>query len=626
MTLAGQILVLITPLAGIATIEALYQRSRHLDGIAAISMDGYTRYAWVYVPALVIWALNACFESVYNLSTILHPYEVLRRRDAEAEGVLTHNLIGKVLIENTWSALLHKRFAVLFASLTVFLGAILPIAVAGLYVPDLIDQSVPVSLHQKSWFNASRGFYSKLSRDGLGTGNGFSIPNLILYSNMTFPRGTYGTYALGETDLPAGVASTYNGSGSYVTVAVPAVRGRSNCTIASPGEYDAAITNRSPTRSILKVNRTLASGCLDLAGELALEPKRTQHSDYYFGMLTGAYATINVDRKSDFLRTVQWNGSVDLATYHSARIFPAHCPRATIIFGKATYQNTTNNQNDTLTDMKVLQCWPYVERALLNTTFSLSTMDIQSAHPLPRASDSNSDSFFSEAEIMQYAGYPAVGGLDPRSFIEYFAPVNRPDTSTVYTFDQFVEPLVWGRDGVPAAELLTNPKRLIERVDEVYGIVMAQLYNRKARIALTTPDAQAVLNGTIFTKNKYRVVQSLISTRILEAVLAAMFVCCAIAFSIMRPKGLLPQNPCSIGAAASFLAGSSMLDRSIIPKGSEFLSDRDMEREGLFNGLRFRLGWWGDGKDRRFGIDVVGAGREKYVGRRVIGGTGGSDD
>jgi hypothetical protein len=143
MTLAGQILVLITPLAGIATIEALYQRSRHLDGIAAISMDGYTRYAWVYVPALVIWALNACFESVYNLSTILHPYEVLRRRDAEAEGVLTHNLIGKVLIENTWSALLHKRFAVLFASLTVFLGAILPIAVAGLYVPDLIDQSVP---------------------------------------------------------------------------------------------------------------------------------------------------------------------------------------------------------------------------------------------------------------------------------------------------------------------------------------------------------------------------------------------------------------------------------------------------------------------------------------------------
>jgi hypothetical protein len=235
---------------------------------------------------------------------------------------------------------------------------------------------------------------------------------------------------------------------------------------------------------------------------------RMQHSDYYFGKLTGAYATIR--STPDWLRTVQWNGTVDQATYHSERIFPAHCPRATIMLGKATYQNTTNNQNDTLTDIKVLQCWPYVERVLLNTTFSLPTMEIQSANLLSRDSGSGPDSFFSEAEIMQYAGFPVGSRQEPASFAEYFAPLNTSNTSTMYFFDQFVEPLVWGRDGVPAAELLANPERLVERVDEVYGIVMAQLYNRKARVALSTLDAQAVLNGTIFTKNQYRVVQSLI--------------------------------------------------------------------------------------------------------------------
>jgi hypothetical protein len=613
MTLAGQILVLIAPLAGIATIEALYQRSCRLDGIAAVSMDDYIRYAWVYVPALVIWALNSCFESVYTLSTILHPYNVLRRRDAEAEEVLTDNLMGKILIENTWSALLNKRFAVLFASLTVLLGAILPIAVAGLYVPDLIEQSVPVSLQQKSWFNASQGFYSSFRSDGLGSANGNPIPYLILYNNMTFPRGTYGTYALGEPDLLAGVTSTYNGSGSYVTVPVPAVRGRSNCTIASPGDINAAFYpdpyELVISQTYLQVNQTLANGCWNFAGELLLNSERMQHNNYYFGKITGVWAARLTTE--DFERSIQENGTVDQATYHGERIFPTQCPRATIMFGKVTYQNTTNNQNDTLADITVLQCWPYVERVLLNTTFSLSTMDIKSANPLPRDSVSNSDSFFSEAEIMQYAGFPLVPRQKVKPFAEYFAPVITPNTSTTYVFDQFVEPLVWGRGGVPVAELLTNPKRLVERVDEVYGIVMAQLYNRKARVELATPDAQAVLNGTIFTRNKYRVVQSLISTRILEAVLAAMFVCCAIAFSIIKPKGLLPQNPCSIGAAASFLAGSKMLDRSVIPKGSEFLSDKDMMKEGLFKGLKFRLGWWGEGKDRRFGIDVVGLGREK---------------
>jgi hypothetical protein len=613
MTLAGQILVLIAPLAGIATIEALYQRSCRLDGIAAISMDDDIRYAWVYVPAVVIWALNSCFESVYNLSTILYPYDVLRRRDAEAEGVLTDNLMGKVLIENTWSALLNKRFAVLFASLTVLLGAILPIAVAGLYVPDLVEQSVPVSLQQKGWFNASQGFYSNSSNDGLGSANGNPIPNLILYNNMTFPRGTYGTYALGVTNLPAEVTSTYNGSGSYVTVPVPAVRGRSNCTIASPGDINVAF-HPDPygfgvSQTYLQVNQTLGSGCLNLAGELLLGSGRIQHNDYYFGKITGAMATILTTK--DYERSIQENGTIDQATYHGERIFPTQCPRATIMFGKATYQNTTNNQNDTLAGITVLQCWPYVERVLLNTTFSLSTMVIKSANPLPRDSVSNSDAFFSEAEIMQYAGFPIAARQEVKPFAEYFAPIIAPNTSTTYVFDQFVDPLVWGRDSVPATELLTNPEHLVERVDEVYGIVMAQLYNRKARVELATPDTQAVLNGTIFTKNKYRVVQSLISTRILEAVLAAMFVCCAIAFSIIKPKGLLPQNPCSIGAAASFLAGSKILDRSVIPKGSEFLSDKDMVKEGLFKGLRFRLGWWSEGKDRRFGIDIVGLGRER---------------
>jgi hypothetical protein len=90
----------------------------------------------------------------------------------------------------------------------------------------------------------------------------------------------------------------------------------------------------------------------------------------------------------------------------------------------------------------------------------------------------------------------------------------------------------------------------------------------------------------------------------MQTVLAAMFVCCAITFILLDTHELLPQNPCSIGAAASLLAGSQLVERGVMPAGSEFLSDKEMISRGYFTGMKFRMGWWEQHGEKRFGIDV----------------------
>ncbi|KAL5356036.1 hypothetical protein BJX96DRAFT_171228 [Aspergillus floccosus] len=99
-----------------------------------------------------------------------------------------------------------------------------------------------------------------------------------------------------------------------------------------------------------------------------------------------------------------------------------------------------------------------------------------------------------------------------------------------------------------------------------------------------------------------RLFQNMISTRILQAILAAMALCGSISIFLMDTREVLPKNPLSIAAAASLLADSSILgsgttashERSMgmIPPGSEWCNDQQLKQRGVFQGRTFTLGWW----------------------------------
>lgn len=109
--------------------------------------------------------------------------------------------------------------------------------------------------------------------------------------------------------------------------------------------------------------------------------------------------------------------------------------------------------------------------------------------------------------------------------------------------------------------------------------------------------------ATLIDDNFQRVFQSSISTRILEALLLAMWLCACIVYYLFDTKTLLPKNPCSIAAQASLLADSKFLD--MVPEGAENATLEELMQMTPFKDHLFSMGWWDDGAGgRRFGIDV----------------------
>jgi hypothetical protein len=97
----------------------------------------------------------------------------------------------------------------------------------------------------------------------------------------------------------------------------------------------------------------------------------------------------------------------------------------------------------------------------------------------------------------------------------------------------------------------------------------------------------------------------------LQILLAIMLVCGTLAYLLTDIRHTLPHNPHTLAGSMTLLAGSEMCSRSVVPEGTEWVSDKELKRVGVFDGYLFSLGWWENGhgggalkKRRRFGIDI----------------------
>jgi hypothetical protein len=137
-------------------------------------------------------------------------------------------------------------------------------------------------------------------------------------------------------------------------------------------------------------------------------------------------------------------------------------------------------------------------------------------------------------------------------------------------------------------------------------IVAAQAANSYFRSDPFSPPANLRANSA--DMGRQRLVQSEISTRMLEGVIGALLLCVIVVFATsLRAARLDPKCPCSIAAMASLLAGSRMLGaESTVPEWAEWWSESEARRGGLFQWEPvYGIGWWagGEGRPLRVGID-----------------------
>lgn len=544
-------LILIVLVAMIVSLEVLLQRSTEFQGIADVTLEGYNRFTWVYVPTLTMVGIGMLFSAVDFSIKMFQPYHALQRGVASAEASILENQLARIGIHALWRALLKRQYAVFSTTLAMLLASGLTIAVSGLYTAETVPRRGSMSFRLRNDFNSTA-----LAMDEyIDLTQGSELTNLIMNSNLSFPPWTHDELAFPELDLLSierlDQRQRRPSDRTSVEIRIPAIRGAINCSVVPSNMY----------RTTTTIN--------DTSPDYAMTRVWLQISNFCDGVYDGFFWYYEEGYFGDWL------------------IPRSECPSLPIVYGKASQKS--------LKELTILLCATYAEQLEADTTLAFPDFAVDARRP-PEPVESTAQRFM----------------VSPLGRALYSVGSSRLSVATkeTYGLNWFFSLLVHGKDGVPAAEMSgpANIERLVDAIQHLYRILLVQCFHSGRRISRTPEDAP-ILNGTFTDSTRLRLKQSPISTRIAQTLLGVMFICAAVAFWLMDTRCVLPKNPCSIAAVTSLLADAEFLRKDeCVPEGSEWSSSiEELRRRGVFDGYMFSLGWWvrEDAPGGRvFGIDV----------------------
>lgn len=150
---------------------------------------------------------------------------------------------------------------------------------------------------------------------------------------------------------------------------------------------------------------------------------------------------------------------------------------------------------------------------------------------------------------------------------------------------------------------LENSDRLASANNRFYRIYMAQAINVYMRPSIT--NASLSMFTAIAPDDSHILVKQDEVSKILLQVLLGVFILFVVAaYAMTRVRNVLPHNPCTIAGTMNLLAGSQTSRGGVLPEGAEWISEKDLRRNGGLDGWKVSLGWWGYEEGRRCGVDV----------------------
>ncbi|OHW92192.1 hypothetical protein CSPAE12_09203 [Colletotrichum incanum] len=224
----------------VVTLEVLLQYSLKHGGVASVSMEGYMKYGWLFLPPLVMGSLALAYNTVDTTNRLLHPFQQLR--DARSPNFLAirYDPLGKLTATAIAHAIKCRYFALAAGMFTSLLGPILTIAASGLYSVSLVPGIQRTEVSLTGWFDVSTASlnHSMYIANPVPNYTDAAMSQAILFNNVSYMKGTYESFAFPRMELPPHLtenakdnASTNESSrSSSLTVRLSAVRGQLNCT------------------------------------------------------------------------------------------------------------------------------------------------------------------------------------------------------------------------------------------------------------------------------------------------------------------------------------------------------------------------------------------------------------
>ncbi|KAI9718639.1 MAG: hypothetical protein M1828_006647 [Chrysothrix sp. TS-e1954] len=584
---AATLIVLLCSL--IVALEVMYHESATSHGLGNVDPDGSDHYAWQYVPALLTVLATAFFQALDSTARIMEPFSLLRRGNGSGFDTILVDYLDRFALAVLPKAIRRGRFAIFASTLAIIFGPVLTIAVSGLFYPEAMPYQGAVSIQQIDTFNLTG--LDRLARTNPvnnvsiindwpihGATDAVVAASLLLQTAFIAVDGPSNKEAVsdstwGPTAIPHfrpqtddALFHSATSLNTTMSILVPTLE------CSPPVDYFSAMASPSGE------NYTIGSGNVTLD----MDP----NCPLYSGGPRGFTGTTTKGKEGVFF-DISWDyGDNDLyrgyfgETYWQlpshAGVIDSSCPFVVILYGQFMDNGTLVNDAS-----RFITCSaPELGSQLGNFTFNVPDLTINATN-------------------------------NP-------APINdtfKPKTPITLVLDRFLPPTSYPPfDNVVSLMLtmtqnstinLSSGNTLVEVFQTLYTTSIAQFMNYVQRIPmaenLSVDHLEPPSNFTGTYENPYRarLLQSEVSTRILQAVFGIMLLCAIVTYATLERGDFIPVNPCSIAAKASLLSGARFLHDGTIPPGAEWMTDEELKRAGVFSRESFSIGWWDTQRKKR---------------------------
>lgn len=555
-----KICVIVFLLVLIVILEVVYSVSQKHDGIAEVDTEGYVRFSWVYIPAVVMLTAQTLVGMIAFSSVLVFPYFLLRTRSSSTRNDILRDYVSQTAIESVWRSVANRHLPVLCMALAMLLTPLLTIAVSGLYTPQATSTEIDVTLSLENQLNAS--FSPNDFPDWSAFAPASANIGLLLTQNFTYPLWTYDELGFPEAKLE--IPDTFRAnsstlSGSNITATLPGIRANLNCSIAPDAP-----------RNLSDVLLSTSNVTFTPYEDAGCDPAWPMPGPNPFGFFSAGYGRAGATVGNRFC------GAFGLSE----------------------------------SEWRAFTCDSLINQLDVAITLDAATLAIFAATP-----DESSSRLFSTRTLN-----PDNLGNFPSSMIpSLFGSANFEGATAGY-YDPAFQAVIYEAgttadpDAFPMARYMDAAgfAAIAAHLQHVHRTVVAQSA-RAIRVPLgpssSSSSSPHTVNATLRDPHVYRLRQSAVSTRILDALLAAVALCVALSLGLVDARRVLPKNPASIAAGASLVAGGpEMLGRDVVPEGAQWWGDAELEKRVVWGGLFFSLGWWdangAGGQGRRFGLDV----------------------
>lgn len=575
----------------VVALELLFQRSERNHGIVNVNDSSYARYTWVYLPGLIMMVVQLLVGMISFSSNVFLPYHELRHWPSRAPSTMLNDQLSRLTIHSLLDSLFGRHWAIVATATAMLLAPFLTVVASGLYTPDSELASGNVSLQVNSVFEFS--VYPNLGVDDKGLG---FFTSMILQQDLASQKWTDAGFVFPEISFLAGQntgvpesSNLLTSEGPKLITTLPAIRSPLSCTLIPEEDRTFKYGTEYEWETYLNISMKIPFGCVD-------------GGDDMFELSFPAFDGYPVAEYHDMV-------------YNDTRI---GCPSAVFLYGAME------------SDLKVMTCTKMIQQLQVKATFDLPSFSILDIEP-----DENTVKAIPDEVSLLDLFDTALFNMRK---IQY--STDNPNVNAI--MGNIMLDIAQATSGTIDSVLSSQSSRAVElRLQQLWEIIFVQYANLIARVPAEALDGSTVpswlspytvdtapfanftsyapnttrLDGTVTHPGTQRLRQDKVSTRILEVLLGAIAVCIALSLWSMNTKEILPKDPCSIGTAASLLAGAEMLRESVIPNGAEWCDDKELKDRGVFEGLLFSMGWW-DGKNKE---GTVGGDTEEGAARRRFG-------